>query len=174
VINFPGPEKILMLAVIALVVLGPSRLPQAARTAGKWIGELRKLTARFQEEVSGAIGEPNNAITSAMGDLTKQVGGWRNEMAGVGRTITSAVIGTATPDSTGAGADAGADTAAAAGTAVGAGTTQATPTAATAPLAADTHGSTNGATYSSTVPAVAGGRGGLPILPPTPDDPSLN
>jgi sec-independent protein translocase protein TatB len=168
VINFPGPEKILMLAVIALVVLGPSRLPQAARTAGKWIGELRKLTARFQEEVSGAIGEPNNAITSAVGDLTKQVGGWRNEMAGVGRTITSAVIGTATPDTTGAGAGAGA------------GATPAPPTAATAPLAADTNGSTNGATYSTVpaaVPASAAsglGRAGLPILPPTPDDPSLN
>ncbi len=36
-LNFPDPTKILLLAVIALVVLGPTRLPGAARTAGKWI-----------------------------------------------------------------------------------------------------------------------------------------
>lgn len=86
-LNFPGPEKILMLAMLALIVLGPSRLPQAARTAGKWIGELRKLTSRFQEEMSGALAEPKDALTSAVGDLRKEVGGWRSELSGVGRSL---------------------------------------------------------------------------------------
>jgi sec-independent protein translocase protein TatB len=90
VLNFPSPEKILLLAILALVVLGPSRLPQAARTAGKWVAELRKLTTRFQEEVSGVLGDPKDALTSAVGDLRNEVGGWRNEMVGLGRSITTA------------------------------------------------------------------------------------
>lgn len=94
-INFPGPDKLLLLAIIALVVLGPTRLPQAARTAGKWIGELRKLTARFQDEVSGALGDPKDAITAAVGDLRNEVGSWRSELSGLGRSVTSAVPTTA-------------------------------------------------------------------------------
>ena len=89
-VNFPGPEKILLLAIIALVVLGPTRLPQAARTAGKWVAELRKLTSRLQDEVSGALSEPHDALTAAVGGLRDEVGGWRNQMAGLGRTMTTA------------------------------------------------------------------------------------
>jgi sec-independent protein translocase protein TatB len=82
VLNFPDPTKILMLAVIALVVMGPTRLPGAARTAGKWIGELRKLTSRFQDELSGALGDSKDGITS-------------NEVMGLGKSVTSAVTTTA-------------------------------------------------------------------------------
>jgi sec-independent protein translocase protein TatB len=89
VLNFPSPEKILLLAILALVVLGPTRLPQAARTAGKWIGELRKLTARFQEELSGTLAEPKDALTAAVGDLRNEVGGWRSEISGLGRSLTT-------------------------------------------------------------------------------------
>jgi sec-independent protein translocase protein TatB len=90
VVNFPGPEKILLLAVIALVVLGPTRLPQAARTAGKWVAELRKLTSRLQDEVSGALSEPHDALTAAVGGLRDEVGGWRNQVSGLGRSMTAA------------------------------------------------------------------------------------
>jgi sec-independent protein translocase protein TatB len=92
VLNFPSPEKILLLAIIALVVLGPTRLPAAARTAGKWVAELRKLTARFQEEVSGHLGDTTNPITGAVADLRNEVGGWRNEMAGLTGSIKSVAI----------------------------------------------------------------------------------
>jgi sec-independent protein translocase protein TatB len=37
-----GLPEILMIAVVALIVLGPERLPEAARSAGKAIRELRK------------------------------------------------------------------------------------------------------------------------------------
>jgi Tat protein translocase TatB subunit len=159
VINFPGPEKILMLAVIALVVLGPTRLPQAARTAGKWIAELRKLTSRFQEELSGALGDPKDAISAAVSDLTKEVGGWRNEVAGFSRTLTAPLTG--------------AVGAAAAGVA-----TPGQP-ATWPPEVTGANGATGG---NGTYPAIAAddatpmdlGASGLAPLPPVPDDPSLN
>ncbi|MDP9072575.1 MAG: twin-arginine translocase subunit TatB, partial [Actinomycetota bacterium] len=33
-------------------MLGPSRLPSAARTVGQWVGRLRRLAGQFQEEVN--------------------------------------------------------------------------------------------------------------------------
>lgn len=90
-LNFPSPEKILLLAIIALVVLGPTRLPGAAHTAGKWISELRKLTSRFKEEIDGTFGDETSAITSAVGELRNEVGGWRNEMMDLTRTVTGSV-----------------------------------------------------------------------------------
>ena len=37
----PSPIELMMIAVIALIVLGPSRLPEAARSLGKGVREMR-------------------------------------------------------------------------------------------------------------------------------------
>lgn len=37
----PSPMELLVIAVIALIVLGPSRLPEAARSVGRGIREMR-------------------------------------------------------------------------------------------------------------------------------------
>ena len=37
----PSPLELMMIAVIALIVLGPSRLPEAARSIGKGMREMR-------------------------------------------------------------------------------------------------------------------------------------
>jgi sec-independent protein translocase protein TatA len=41
VISTPGPLELLVILVIALVVLGPKRLPEAARSVGKGMREMR-------------------------------------------------------------------------------------------------------------------------------------
>lgn len=147
-LNFPSPEKILLLAIIALVVLGPSRLPQAARTAGKWIAELRKLTSRLQEEVSGALGDPKDALTSSLGDLRNEVGVWRNEMVGLGRSVTSAPSAAASTLS---------------------------PAPSVPPPEPWTDASPSyPSSYPSSTGSAASTVAGLPLLPPAPDDPSLN
>jgi sec-independent protein translocase protein TatB len=50
-----SPDKLAMLALVALVVLGPNRLPQAARSMGRLVANLRSMTSSFHEEVSGAL-----------------------------------------------------------------------------------------------------------------------
>jgi sec-independent protein translocase protein TatB len=49
--------KILVVLVVALMVLGPDRLPQAARQAGRYAHELRKLRDGLHAEVNGAFGD---------------------------------------------------------------------------------------------------------------------
>ena len=64
-----SPEKLLMLAVVALVVLGPERLPAAARTLGRFMGQLRSMSSSFQTEVREALHEPQDAFNGALNDF---------------------------------------------------------------------------------------------------------
>ncbi len=50
-----GGGEILVILVIALIVLGPQRLPTAARQVGKAMGELRRLSSGFQNELRDAM-----------------------------------------------------------------------------------------------------------------------
>ena len=52
-----------------MIVLGPHRLPQAARTAGRFVAQLRRMSASFQHEVREALAEPADAITSTVGEF---------------------------------------------------------------------------------------------------------
>lgn len=55
-----GPE-VLIILVVALLVLGPTRLPEAARQAGRAIGELRRLSSGFQAEMRDAFHDTTHA-----------------------------------------------------------------------------------------------------------------
>ncbi|MDC0663190.1 Sec-independent protein translocase protein TatB [Marinobacter sp. SS21] len=46
-----GFLELLICGVIALLVLGPERLPTAARTAGRWVGNARRLASQFSTEL---------------------------------------------------------------------------------------------------------------------------
>ena len=47
-----------MILVVALLVLGPDRLPEAARQAGRFIAEARRMSSGFQAELRDAINTP--------------------------------------------------------------------------------------------------------------------
>ncbi|HSH22674.1 MAG TPA: Sec-independent protein translocase protein TatB, partial [Acidimicrobiales bacterium] len=53
-----GPAEMLVVLVIALLVLGPNKLPDAARQVGRAIGELRRMSSGFQAEMRDALREP--------------------------------------------------------------------------------------------------------------------
>lgn len=50
-----NPVHIVVVLVVALVVLGPDKLPGAARQAGKALTEVRRWSQSLQDEVSGAL-----------------------------------------------------------------------------------------------------------------------
>ena len=51
--------EVLVILVVALVVLGPERLPGAARKIGQMMGQVRDLSANFQREVHNAMTIPD-------------------------------------------------------------------------------------------------------------------
>ncbi len=80
-----GPGELMAIAAVALIVLGPQRLPQALRSVGRVVGELRRISGGFQDELRRAIDEsdadadgadvtegrpPPSAVGSAQGSST--------------------------------------------------------------------------------------------------------
>jgi sec-independent protein translocase protein TatB len=49
-------QELLLVGLVALLVLGPERLPGAARTAGLWIGRLKRSFNAIKQEVEREIG----------------------------------------------------------------------------------------------------------------------
>lgn len=47
----------LVLVLVTVVVIGPKDLPVALRTAGKWIGKMRRMSAHFQAGLEAMIRE---------------------------------------------------------------------------------------------------------------------
>ena len=50
-----GGGELIVIMLIALIVLGPQRLPDAARQVGKALSDLRRLSTGFQNEVRTAL-----------------------------------------------------------------------------------------------------------------------
>jgi sec-independent protein translocase protein TatB len=46
-----GFSEILLIMVIALIVVGPERLPRLARSTGLWIGKIRGFVASVKAEI---------------------------------------------------------------------------------------------------------------------------
>lgn len=46
-----GFQELILVAIVALVVVGPERLPRVARVAGKWLGHARRTLANVKHEI---------------------------------------------------------------------------------------------------------------------------
>src|SRR5690606_28471812 len=56
-----GGGEILVILLLALLVLGPAKLPEVARQAGRAMSELRKVTSGFQRELDNAMNDDEDA-----------------------------------------------------------------------------------------------------------------
>ncbi len=50
-----GPMEILAILVVALIVLGPKKLPEAGRQVGKFLSEVRRWSHNMQAEIRDVI-----------------------------------------------------------------------------------------------------------------------
>lgn len=46
-----GATELLVVGVVALIVVGPERLPRLARTGGRWIGRARRSLVSIKAEI---------------------------------------------------------------------------------------------------------------------------
>jgi sec-independent protein translocase protein TatB len=50
-----GFWELMVIAVVALIVIGPERLPGVARTAGLWVGRLRRFVAGVKADIEREV-----------------------------------------------------------------------------------------------------------------------
>lgn len=63
-----GGGEVLVILLAALLILGPSKLPEVARQMGKALGEFRKVTSGFQRELHDAMSATDEAEARRRGD----------------------------------------------------------------------------------------------------------
>ena len=54
--------EFLVILLVALIVLGPEKLPDAVRKTGRVVGELRRMSNGFQAELRDALDEPYREV----------------------------------------------------------------------------------------------------------------
>jgi sec-independent protein translocase protein TatB len=76
-----GASELLLTVIVAIVVIGPKDLPLALRTAGRWIGKIRRISGHFRtgletmireaelQEMETKWREQNEAIMKSSGSL---------------------------------------------------------------------------------------------------------
>ena len=50
-----GFSELAVVAIVALLVIGPERLPGVARTVGKWVGAARRFVNNVQAEINAEV-----------------------------------------------------------------------------------------------------------------------
>lgn len=86
-----GWGKIIIIAVIALVVIGPKELPAVLRTVGQWMGKIRRMAAEFQGQFQEAMREAEMAdLKKSIDSITEATRGIGNPLGTVTRNIESA------------------------------------------------------------------------------------
>lgn len=52
-----APDEMLLVVIVAIIVIGPKDLPLALRTAGRWIGKIRRVSGHFRAGIETMIRE---------------------------------------------------------------------------------------------------------------------
>ena len=83
-------SEFFLFAIIALIILGPSRLPQAIRTMSLWLGRIRRTYNNIRLEIDQEVGIDevrrqlhNEQILAEMKDLEQEAKQFRNEIRDV-------------------------------------------------------------------------------------------
>ena len=68
-----GWSELLVIAVVAIIVVGPKELPRLMRTFGHYVGKLRRMAADFQRQFEDAVRDTEiDEVRKAMQDLHAQ------------------------------------------------------------------------------------------------------
>ena len=93
-----GLSEMMIIAVVALVVLGPERLPRVARQAGQWLGKLQRYVSdvksdinrqmelddlrKLQTEVTSAAQSLQGSVQSVVSDAQASLDGLSSAVSG--------------------------------------------------------------------------------------------
>lgn len=79
-----GFSELLIIGVVALLVLGPDKLPVAVRTCGLWVGRIRRSVGNIQREISEELRVDELRRTAAIKkeELDKELSEMRRPFSG--------------------------------------------------------------------------------------------
>src|SRR5262249_35706266 len=97
-----GWSELLVIAVVAIVVVGPKELPRLMRTFGHYVGKLRRMAADFQRQFEEAVRDTEiDEVRKAMQDFHAEASDIR---ASVDKPLMAPVPPPVPPPPTGAAA----------------------------------------------------------------------
>ncbi len=79
-----GMQEFVIIAIVALIIFGPDRLPELAGQAGKLLRDARKMTADLQGEFERESGVN---VRELRGQVDREISGIKGELAGVNTTL---------------------------------------------------------------------------------------
>jgi Tat protein translocase TatB subunit len=96
-----GALEALLVMVIALMVVGPQRLPEIARQAGRWYGIARRYTAEMTTDLRGALDELEEEVKADTEDLrsVREIGQDLEDITGEARPSDVDAPASPAPDS---------------------------------------------------------------------------
>jgi len=95
-----GFSELILLGIVALVVLGPEKLPHAARMAGAWLGKIRRtvidIQAEIEKEVSAAelkqrMNDEIERLKAASNPIQEEIKAIENTIHGHINEVTSSI-----------------------------------------------------------------------------------
>jgi sec-independent protein translocase protein TatB len=86
-----GVAELFAVLVLALIVLGPERLPLAMRTLGRWVRQLRQMTREFRKEFA----EEFSILYEEMDVLRQEAQNTRQELADIRAELSDTLQGAA-------------------------------------------------------------------------------
>lgn len=66
-----GFWEILLIGVVSLLVIGPEKLPEVARTVGKWVGKVQRFVAGVKADFNSDLN--SGELRKLLGDQESQI-----------------------------------------------------------------------------------------------------
>jgi sec-independent protein translocase protein TatB len=89
-----GWSELVVIAVVALIAIGPKELPGVLRMVGQWMGKARKMAAEFQGQFNEAMREAEMAdVKKAFDDIKDTASGFskNNIMTSLTKDVSDAM-----------------------------------------------------------------------------------
>ncbi len=88
-----GFAEILIVSVVALLVLGPDKLPVAVKTCGMWLGRIKRSVTAIQHEISEELRVEELRRTTAISkeELEKELRELRKPFKAAAKDVEDAV-----------------------------------------------------------------------------------
>src|ERR1700748_2190557 len=89
-----GWSELVVIAVVALIAIGPKELPGVLRMVGQWMGKARKMAAEFQGQFNEAMREAEMAdLKKSFDDINDAASGFtsNNIMTSLQKDVENAL-----------------------------------------------------------------------------------